>query len=150
MNAPFDNQPRTNLRRGLLQKAMTTRDRCVAHFFGFVATCDVRGTCPMQKFPLRIVQSHPDGTTKNKCRISETPRPGRYARTKIKQKTDKKNAFFHSSVPGISYVRTCRNPAPPINSSLFILTWGGVCRVLCLASPGTSRIDHSTPNHSSA
>ena len=31
MKDTFDNQPRTNLRRGLLQKAVTTRDRCVAH-----------------------------------------------------------------------------------------------------------------------
>ena len=31
-----------------------------------------------------VVQSHPDGTTENKYRISETPRPGRYTRTKIK------------------------------------------------------------------
>ena len=31
MKDTFDNQPRTNLRRGLLQTAVTTRDRCIAH-----------------------------------------------------------------------------------------------------------------------
>ena len=31
MKATLDIQPRTNLRRGLLQKAVTTRARCVAH-----------------------------------------------------------------------------------------------------------------------
>ena len=31
-----------------------------------------------------IVRSHPDGTTKNKSRISDTPRLGRYTRAKTK------------------------------------------------------------------
>ena len=50
-------------------------------FFGLVAACDVRGTCPTRKLPLffHIIQM---GLRKNIYRISETPRPGRY--TKIK------------------------------------------------------------------
>ena len=51
-------------------------------FFGLVATCDVPGTCPTQKLPLflNLIQM---GPRKNKYRISEIPRPGRY-RTNIK------------------------------------------------------------------
>ena len=82
MKDAFDNQPRTNLGRGLLQTAVTTRDRCVAHML--LRTC--RGVRRPRRLPnttiTAVVQSHPDGTTKNKYRISETPRPGRY--TKIK------------------------------------------------------------------
>ena len=46
-------------------------------FFGLVATCDVPGTCPTQKLPLflNLIQM---GPRKNKSRISEIPRPGRY------------------------------------------------------------------------
>ena len=84
MKDTFDNQPRTNLRRGLLQKAVTTRDRCVAHML--LRSCrDVRRPRHLPNAKITaIVQSHPDGTTKNKSRISETLRPGRYTRTKIK------------------------------------------------------------------
>ena len=51
-------------------------------FFGLVATCDVPGTCPTQKLPLflNLIQM---GPRKNKSRISEIPRPGRYS-TNIK------------------------------------------------------------------
>ena len=51
-------------------------------FFGLVATCDVPGTCPTQKLSLflNLIQM---GPRKNKYRISEIPRPGRY-RTNIK------------------------------------------------------------------
>ena len=64
MKDTFDNQPRTNLRRGLLQKAVTTTDRCVAHFFGLVETCDVRGTCPTQQLLLlfNLIQMGPRKT----------------------------------------------------------------------------------------
>ena len=80
MKDTFDNQPRTNLRRGLLQTAVTTRDRCVAHMP--LRTCRrVRRPRHLPKITA-VVQSHPDETTKNKYRISEIPRPGRY--TKIK------------------------------------------------------------------
>ena len=56
-------------------------------FFGLVATCDVPDTCPTQKLPqfLNLIQM---GPRKNKCHISEIPRPGRY-RTNIKLKTEK-------------------------------------------------------------
>ena len=77
----FDNKTRTNLRRGLLQKAVITRDRCVAHML-LRSSRDVRRPRHLPNAKLTAVQSHPDGTTKNKYRISETARPGRY--TKIK------------------------------------------------------------------
>ena len=159
MKATFDNQPRTHLRRGLLQKAVTTRDRCVAHFFGLVATCDVRGTCPTQQLPLlfNLIQM---GSRKTNIVFRRPSDRGGIHVLKSSKKQTKNHAFFHSYVPGISYVRTCRNPAPPaINSSLFILTWdmgrsmvsrSRIVEYLCLASPGPSRIDHSTPNHTSA
>ena len=46
-------------------------------FFGLVATCDVPGTCPTQKLPLflSLIQMRP---RKNKSRMSEILRPGRY------------------------------------------------------------------------
>ena len=58
-------QPRTNWRRGRLQKAATTRDRCVVDvcFFGLVATCDVPGTHLPNAKTSAIFQPHPDGTT---------------------------------------------------------------------------------------
>ena len=84
MKDTFDNQPWTNLRRGLLQKAVTTRDRCVAHML-FRSCRDVRRPRHLLNAKnTAIVQSHPDGTTKIKSRISETPKPGWYTRTKIK------------------------------------------------------------------
>ena len=55
---------RTNLRRGLLQKTATTRDRCVAHML--LRSCrDVRRPrhLPTAK-TAAILQSHQDGTTK--------------------------------------------------------------------------------------
>ena len=56
-------------------------------FFGLVATCDVRGTCPTQKLPLflKLIQM---GPRKSRSRISEIPRPGRY-RTNVKLKNRK-------------------------------------------------------------
>ena len=61
-------QPRTNWRRGRLQKAATTTDRYVVHmyvcFFGLVATCDFPGICPTQKLPLfvNLIQMGPRKT----------------------------------------------------------------------------------------
>ena len=54
----------TNWRRGLLQKAVTTRDRCVAHMI--LRSCrDVRHPRHLPKAKTAaILQSHPDGTTK--------------------------------------------------------------------------------------
>ena len=51
-------------------------DASLTCFFGLVATCDVRGTCPTLKLPLvlNLIQM---GPRKNKYRISEIPRPGR-------------------------------------------------------------------------
>ena len=75
MKDTFDNQPRTNLRRSLLQKAMTTRDRCVAHML--LRSCrDVRRPrhLPNTKFTT-VVQSHPDGTAKSTCRTTVYRRP---------------------------------------------------------------------------
>ena len=104
-------QPTTNkLEAGPAVKGRDNEGQMRRTFFvGLVATCDVRGTCPTPKLPLffNLIR----WTTKNKSRISETPRPGRYTKTKYN------NAFFHTYVPGISYVRTCRNPTPP--ASLF-------------------------------
>ena len=64
MKDTFDNQPRTNLRRGLRQKAVTTRDRCVAHML--LRSCrDVRRPrhffCPTQNLPLlsNLIQMEP-------------------------------------------------------------------------------------------
>ena len=75
MKDTFNNQPRTNLRRGLLQKAVTTRDRCVAHML--LRSCrDVRRPrhLPNTKFTT-VVQSHPDGTAKSTCRTTVYRRP---------------------------------------------------------------------------
>ena len=52
-------------------------DASLTCFFGLVATCDVRGTCPTQKLPLFFILIQV-GPLKTKYRISETPRPGRY------------------------------------------------------------------------
>ena len=75
-------QSRTNWRRGLLQKAATARDRCVAHLLP--RSCrDVRRPrhLPNAK-TAAILQSRPHGTTKKQIsyfvRVSEIPRPGRY------------------------------------------------------------------------
>ena len=122
----FGNQPRTNLRRDLLQKAVITRDRCVARFFGLAATWDVRGTCQTQQLPLllNLIQMGPRKTNLVFRRPSDR---GGIRVLKSSKKQTKNHAVFHSYISGISYVRTCRNPAPPaINSSLFILTWEGV------------------------
>ena len=82
MKDTFDNQPRTNLRRGLLQKAVTTRDRCVAHML-LRSCCDVRRPRHLPNAKITaILQPRPDGTTKKKSRISETLRPGRYNKIK--------------------------------------------------------------------
>ena len=96
MKDNFDNQPRTNLRRGLLQKAVTTRDRCVAHML--LRSCrDVRR--PRHFFAQRKTYRYcPISSRWNHENqisyypISETPRPGRY--TKIKSKTDKTIMHF--------------------------------------------------------
>ena len=82
MKDTFDNQPRTNLRRGLLHKAVTTRDRCVAHML--LRSCrDVRRPrhLPNAKTAASL-ESHPDGTTENKYRISDIPRLDRYTNIK--------------------------------------------------------------------
>ena len=80
-----------------------------------------------------ILQSHPDGTTKNKYRISETPRPGRYTIKKIIIKKKKKDAFFLFIRPRYT-IRTCINRTPPATriynySLLFILTGRSTNRV---------------------
>ena len=89
--------------------------RSLVCFFGLVATCDVHGTCPMQKLPLflNLIQM---GPRKNKSRISEIPRPGRY-RINIKLKNRKqilRSMFFCIStsmpaeywyVPRVIYVQ---------------------------------------------
>ena len=64
-------------------------------FFGLVETCDVPGTCPRLKLPLflNLIQM---GPRKNKSRISEIPRPGRY-RTNIKFKNRNKDDFCIST-----------------------------------------------------
>ena len=73
-------QPRTIWRRCRLQKAATTRDRCVVR----MCTSSIlsrRATSPApaqrKKLPLffNLIQM---GPRKNKYRISEIPRPGRY------------------------------------------------------------------------
>ena len=130
MKDTFDNQPRTNLRRGLLQKAVTTRDRCVAHML-LRSFRDVRRPRHLPNalnYRYRSISSRWDH--ENKSRIRRPPNRGGIHILKSSKKQTKNQAFFHSYVPG-----TCRNPAPPaINSSLFILTWGGVwCRFLVLS-----------------
>ena len=64
-------------------------------FFGLVATCNVPATCPTQKLPLfpNLIQM---GPRKNKSRILEIPRPGRY-RTNIKFKNRNKDDFYIST-----------------------------------------------------
>ena len=71
MKDTFDNQPRTNLRRSLLQKAMTTRDRCVAHML--LRSCrGVRRPRHLLNSKITaILQSHPDGT----CLLYTSPSP---------------------------------------------------------------------------
>ena len=78
-------QPRTSWRRGLLQKAATTRDRCVLHTCAS-SVLSRRATSPApaqrKKLPLFFILIQM-GQRKNKYRISEIPRPGKY-RTNIK------------------------------------------------------------------
>ena len=109
-------------------------------FFGLVATCDVPGTCPTQKLPLffNLIQM---GPWKNKSRISEMPRLGRYANIKKKKQKRIPGMIFciltsmpaeYCYVPRVSYI--CRNSIPAV-VLLFILTWGGVwCHFLVLLS----------------
>ena len=74
-------------------------------------------------------------------RISETLRPGRYPKIKLKnrQKTTmfiiRTNTPAEYVLPGISYVRAETPPYPQAVSLLFILTWRGVpCRFLVSSS----------------
>ena len=79
-----------NLEAGLAAKGRDNEGqmrRSHVCFFGLVATSNVPGTCPTQKLPLffNLIQM---GPRKNKYRISEIPRPGRY-RTTINYKNRK-------------------------------------------------------------
>ena len=76
MKDTFDNQPRTNLRRGLLQKAVTTRGRCVAHMLFWSCRDMRRPRHLLNAKNTAIVQSHPDGTTKNKISYFGDPQTG--------------------------------------------------------------------------
>ena len=129
MKDTLDNQPRTNLRRGLRQKAVTTRDRCVAHML--LRSCrDVRRPRHLPNAKLTaIVQSHPDGTTKTKYRTTLFRRPpDRGGILKSSQKQTKQSCIFSYFVRTryiiLRYVQKS-NPKTPA-SSLFNLTWGGV------------------------
>ena len=78
-------QPRTNWRRGRLQKAATTRDRCVVHMCASsVLSRRATSPAPVQRenccYFLNLIQM---GPRQNKSRISEIPRP-RWYRTNIK------------------------------------------------------------------
>ena len=127
-----DDQPRTNWRQGLLHKAATTRDGCVAHMLLFDLSRRARHL-PNSK-TAAFLQCRPDGTTKKNLVFRKPPDRGGILKSSKKQA--KNHAFFNSYVPGISCERTCTNPTPPtINSLMFILTWGGVwCRFLVLSS----------------
>ena len=107
-------------------------------FFGLVATCDVPGTCPTQKLPLflNLIQMVPP---RNKSRISDIPRPGRY-RTNIKLK-NRKNTWSmifcictsmpaeYWYVPRVSYM--CRNSIPPVVCSFWHGEECGVAFLCC-------------------
>ena len=69
-------QPRTNWRRGLLQKAAATRDRCVAHML--LRSCrDVRRPRHLSNAKTAaILQSHPVGTTKKQISYFGDPQTG--------------------------------------------------------------------------
>ena len=86
---------RNKLEAGPAAKGRDNEGQMRVCFFGLVATCDVSGTCPTQQLPpfLNPIQM---GPRKNKSRISEIPRPGRY-RTNIKLKTDKSTCFCISA-----------------------------------------------------
>ena len=79
---------RTNWRRGLLRKTTTTRDGCVAHML--LRSCrDVRRPRHLPNAKLTaMVQSHPDGTMKNKSRTTlfrRTPDQGGTPKSSKKQ-----------------------------------------------------------------
>ena len=75
-------QPRTNWRRGRLQKAATTRDRCIVHMCAS-SVLSRRATSPapaqLNLIQMGIVKM---GPRKSKSRISEIFRPGRYSNIK--------------------------------------------------------------------
>ena len=70
-------EPRTNWRRGLLQKPATTRDRCVVRMLIWSCRDVQRPRDLLNAKTAALLQSHSDWTTKKKKSTSETPRPGR-------------------------------------------------------------------------
>ena len=89
-------QPRTNWRRGLLQKAVTTRDRCVVRMCASpVLSRRATSPEPVQRKNCAILQSHPDGTTKKKNLVFRTS-PNRGGILTSSKKNRKKNDFLHS------------------------------------------------------
>ena len=88
-------QPPTNWRQGRLQKAATTRDRCVVHMCASsVLSRRATSPAPAQRKTAAIFQPHPDGTTKNDFCI-RTSMPAEY--------------WY---VPRVSYI--CRNSIPHV------------------------------------
>ena len=69
-------QPRTNWRRGRLQKATTTRDRCVVHMCASsVLSRRATSPAPAQR-KTAAIQPHPDGITKKQISYFGDPQTG--------------------------------------------------------------------------
>ena len=116
-------QPRTNWRRGLLQKAATTRDICVVHMCASLV-------------PLFTISSRWDHEKANLVYRRSPDRGGILVPTSSK-KTEK-NDFLHSYeyASRVLVRTTCviyMQKFHLTRTLLFILTWGGVwCRFLVL------------------
>ena len=88
-------QPRTNWRRGLLRKAATTRDSCVAH--KLLGSCrDVRRPryLPNAKKTAATLQSRPDGTTKKQIPYFGDPQTGEIYQNQVKNRQKRTHFYF--------------------------------------------------------
>ena len=84
------------IRRRIIIIMIITKDASFTCFFGLVATCNVRGTCPMQKLPLffNLIQMRP---RKYKISYFGDPQTGEVYKNQVKRQ--KRMHFFINTIP---------------------------------------------------
>ena len=95
-------------------------------FFGLVATCDVRGTCPTQKLPLffNLIQM----TTKKQISYFGDPQTGEVYKNQLKNRRRKKNisSFVRGDyVPGVYHTHVQKS-----HSTRYFVVHSGMGRSL--------------------